>query len=50
MENIYGIKDEGKWKICGKKDMRFLSKIPTIIFNCAPTDISITEPRQCLEG
>lgn len=43
MDNIYAIQDERKWKIGGVKDMSLLHEIPTIIFNCATTDISITE-------
>jgi hypothetical protein len=43
LDDIYAIQDEGKWKIGGKKDMSFLNEVPTIIFNCATTDIGIVE-------
>ncbi len=43
MDNIYAIQDESKWKIGGVKNLSFLNEIPTIIFNCATTDIDITE-------
>ncbi len=43
LDNIYAIQDEGKWKIGGIKDISFLQAVPTIIFDCATTDISIAE-------
>jgi len=43
MDNIYAIQDERKWKIGGVKDISLLHEIPTIIFNCATTDIGIAE-------
>ncbi len=43
LDNIYAIQDEGKWKIGGIKNMEFLKDIPTIVFNCATTDINLAE-------
>ena len=43
MDKVYGIRDEGRWKIGGIKNMEFLKDIPTIVFNCATTDIELAE-------